>query len=103
MRVVSKGVLAAGLLCLGLPTVQAQESTGTPACDQFLTAYEACIRSPRVPEDQRVELLKSLEATRNTYRRMRTARYGPDMTKLCEDTRKETFAFMTRTYGCQFR
>jgi hypothetical protein len=90
---------------LGGPTqAAAQETTGVPACDAFLKAYEACIRA-RVPEAQKTEMLTSLEATRNTYRRLHTSttlRVKPDLVQICNDTRKQTEAFMTKTYGCRF-
>lgn len=82
----------------------AQETTGVPACDAFLKAYEACIRA-RVPEPQKAEMLTSLETTRNTYRRLHTSttlRVKPDLVQTCNDTRQQIEAFMTKTYGCRF-
>jgi hypothetical protein len=96
--------LAVATLLGGPMQAAAQESTGVPACDAFLKAYEACIRA-RVPEPQKAEMLTSLETTRNTYRRLHTSttlRVKPDLVQICNDSRQQTEAFMTKTYGCRF-
>ncbi|HET7842517.1 MAG TPA: hypothetical protein VFL14_00080 [Xanthomonadales bacterium] len=72
---------------------------GIPACDDYLTKYEACI-SEKVPEPTRETLLKSLAASREAWRQsMSSPGAQAALESACTQAREAARPSL-QAYGC---
>jgi hypothetical protein len=79
----------------------AVDKIGIPACDDYLTKYEACV-SGKVPDAARAQYKSSLEQTRKSWREMAAnPQTKAGLAKACQmasDQAKQTF----KMFGCDF-
>ncbi|HEY3040139.1 MAG TPA: hypothetical protein VGJ66_15480 [Pyrinomonadaceae bacterium] len=79
----------------------AGEKIGVPECDEFITAYEACV-SGKVPEAARAQYKAGIEQWRTSWRKLAadpTTR--PSLVAVCKQSAESARTSM-KTYGCTF-
>lgn len=81
--------------------VPAADSIGVAECDQYLAAYESCLKD-KVPAAARDMMKTSSETTRATWRQAAATPEGrAGLVTACKSTRDAARQSMS-SYGCQF-
>lgn len=77
------------------------DKIGVPECDQYLTAYDACVSS-KVPEAARAQYKSSLDQVRASWRKLadNPATKGT-LAAACKQA-TETARTAMKSYGCTF-
>lgn len=93
----SASIAAAQSSALDAPPV------GIAACDEFLAAYEACIRT-KVPEAARPAMLQSVIQSRASWREAlaRTEVARRTVTAQCQQSREIIGKRLEAAHGCRF-
>jgi len=82
-------------------TSDSGEKIGVPECDEFITAYEACI-SKNVPEAARAQYKTILAQWRDSWRKAAATPQGKaGLTQACKTAIEQTRASM-KQYNCTF-
>ena len=83
------------------PVSASAEKIGVPECDEFITAYEACV-SGKVPEAQRAQYKTGIEQWRSSWRKLASnPATKPTLAAVCKQSAAQARASMT-SYGCTF-
>jgi hypothetical protein len=79
----------------------AGEKIGVPECDEFLSAYEACV-SGKVPEAARAQYKSGIEQWRSSWRKLAgDPNTRASLAAACKQSAEAARASM-KTYGCTF-
>jgi hypothetical protein len=82
-------------------TASSGEKIGVPECDEFLTAYDACINK-HVPEAERATYNAGLKEWRDTWRKFAAnPATRPTLSSVCKQTIEQARKSM-KAYGCAF-
>ena len=82
-------------------TAAAADSVGVAECDQYLAAYESCLKD-KVPAAARDMMRSSFESTRASWRRAAATPEGrAGLATACKTARDAARQAMS-PYGCQF-
>ena len=82
-------------------TAAAADSTGVAECDQYLAAYETCLKD-KVPAAARDMMKSSFESTRASWRQAAATPEGrAGLATTCKAARDAARQSMA-SYGCQF-
>ena len=88
-------------LLAGIASAAHAQSTGIPACDDFLTKYDSCVTS-KLPEAQRALYKSQLDQTRKMWLDMSK---NPTAKSTMEATCKQTLDAVKTSlqgFGCSF-
>jgi hypothetical protein len=79
----------------------AGEKIGVPECDEFLTAYDACV-SGKVPEVARAQYKTAIEQWRTSWRKLAAnPQTKATLAAACKQS-AETARSSMKNYGCTF-
>ena len=96
-RAVSLAILSLPIACAAL----AAEPIGVPACDDFLTKYEACLTG-KVPAAQRGVFKGQIEQMRTSWTTLaKDPQTKPALESACK-TSSEQMKAAVASYGCKF-
>lgn len=96
-----RNALVAAAVSLSAVAAHAADPVGIPACDDFLTKYEACI-SGKVPEAQKSTFQMQIDQMRKTWTDMaKNPQTKPSMEAMCKSTSDQMKAAVG-AYGCTF-
>jgi hypothetical protein len=77
------------------------DSVGVPECDEYLTKYEACLKS-KVPAVARPQLEQSMKQTRDTYKQLAANEATKaSLGETCKQALEATKTAMA-SYGCEW-
>jgi hypothetical protein len=81
-------------------TASSGEKIGIPECDEFITAYEACVA--KVPDAQRTQYKENIEAWRKTWRQLAAnPMTRGTLAAVCKQSVEQAKDSM-KSYGCKF-
>jgi hypothetical protein len=79
----------------------AGEKIGVPECDEFISAYDACVTS-KVPEAARAQYKASIEQWRSSWRKLaENPQTKASLTAACKQAAESARTSM-KSYGCTF-
>jgi hypothetical protein len=82
-------------------TVPAGDKIGVAECDEYITAYEACVTT-KVPEAARAQFNSSLATVRTQWRQLAAnPQTKPTLAAACK-TAMESAKTSMKAYGCTF-
>jgi hypothetical protein len=97
-------IILAGLMFASLAaatSVRAADKVGVPACDEFLTKYEACVTA-KVPAAQQSMMKTQIDQIRNGWAEAaKNASTKPTLEASCKQTGEQMKAAV-QAYGCSF-
>jgi hypothetical protein len=77
------------------------EKIGIPECDEFITAYEACVTS-KVPELQRATYKTAVDQWRSSWKKLaENPQTKPTLVAACKQAAAQAATSM-KSYGCTF-
>lgn len=77
------------------------DKVGIPECDDFITAYDACI-TDKVPETARAQYRTGIEQWRSSWRKMaENPQTRASLVAACKQSAEQT-AIAMKSYGCKF-
>jgi hypothetical protein len=93
--------LVAAVVSLSALAAHAADQVGIPACDDFLTKYEACLSS-KVPAAQKSTFQTQIDQMRNSWTGMaKNPQTKPSLEAACKTTSEQMKAAVS-AYGCTF-
>lgn len=96
-----RSVLLAALFLSATPAAIAAEPVGIPACDEFLTKYEACL-ADKVPSAQQSMLKGQIEQMRTNWTALaKNPQTKPTLDSACKTSADQMKAAVA-SYGCKF-
>jgi hypothetical protein len=83
------------------PATATAEKIGIAECDDFITAYDACVSS-KVPEQVRAQYKTSIEQWRTSWRKLaENPTTKANLASVCKQTAEQARASL-KTYNCTF-
>jgi hypothetical protein len=83
------------------PATASGEKIGVPECDQFITAYDACVTS-KVPEVARAQYKTAIEQWRTSWRKLaENPQTKATLAAACAQAKEQANTSM-KSYGCTF-
>lgn len=93
--------LVAAAVSLSAMAARAADPVGVPACDDFLTKYEACV-SGKVPDAQKSMFQGQMDQLRKTWGDMaKNPQTKPSLETMCKSSSDQMKAAVA-SYGCTF-
>lgn len=96
MKRIALAIVAVG----AFSTAAIAQQTGVPACDEFLTKYEACINS-KVPAAQQAAFKPQLDAMRKVWSDAAKSTSKPQLEASCK-AMSDQMKTAVQSYGCAF-